>query len=63
MVQNIAKKKQNTKNLNNSINIYDDWSADGSVNNMTIRDLIINYVTYGTWKRTLDPIVKLQMFN
>lgn len=35
-------------NLKNIINIYDDWSADGSVNNMTIRDFIINYVAYGT---------------
>lgn len=48
-------------NLENIINIYDDWSADGSVNNMTIRDLIINSRTRTQYQKYSIP--KLLMLN
>lgn len=41
-------KKIRIKILPIIINIYDDKSTNGSVNNMTVRDLIINIMNYET---------------
>lgn len=41
---NLKMRRTHTKKMQTAVNIYNDWSADDFVNNMTVRDLILNHI-------------------